>query len=72
MSIYERMKLLEGAPGVEFQEVMDENLNLISQIPESLRFKDVDMDHKDYGEDESYDISKKNVTQLSKPENVTL
>jgi hypothetical protein len=49
---------------------MDEKLFLISKIPESLRFKDLEEDGKDYGEEESYGITKKSVTQLSKPNNV--
>jgi acetoin utilization deacetylase AcuC-like enzyme len=60
-SIYERLKLIEGRPGIEFQE-----------IPESLRFKDIDYDDKIHPENENYDTAPKDQNLTSKPENVTL
>jgi len=60
-SCYDRLKLIEGAPGVPFQD-----------IPESLRFKDIDFEEEIPDKEEKYDVANKNANLTSKPENTMI
>ncbi len=76
LSCYNRLKDLEGAPGVEFQEVvllMVLNSKKI-QIPESLRFKDIEIEDngQEPDQEKSYDVSDKNPGLITAPNNFTI
>jgi len=64
LSCYERLKTLEGAPGVEFQD-----------IPESIRFKDIEIEEVgevDKDQERTYDVAEKDPGLISAPNNIML
>jgi histone deacetylase 1/2 len=58
ISCYDHLKNIEGAPGFQFHD-----------IPESLRFKDIEIEGDGKDDEENYDIAPKQYGLVSKPQN---